>query len=259
MTERYDAIIIGGDDEHVVQIRFNRPDKKNAITTAMYDAMADALEAAERDRSVRAVLFLGGAGCFTAGNDLNDFRERPPSDEGSPAFRFIKALARATVPLIAAVDGVAIGIGTTMLLHCDVVLASEAARFQMPFVNLGLVPEAGSTYLLPRMLGHARAADLVLRARPFDAATAMELGFVTEICPAAEIEATALAIARDIAAKPPAAMRRTKALLKSDRAAVEARIGAEVAEYAERLASAELKEAVAAFLEKREPDFSASD
>jgi enoyl-CoA hydratase/carnithine racemase len=249
-------VIISDDDEHVVRVRFNRPDKKNAITTAMYDAMAGVLESAERDRSVRAVVLLGGAGCFTAGNDLNDFRERPPSDEASPAFRFIKALARATVPLIAAVDGVAIGIGTTMLLHCDVVLASEQARFQMPFVNLGLVPEAGSTYLLPKMLGHARAADLVLRARPFDAATAKDLGIVTEICPAAEIEATARAIARDMAAKPPAAMRRAKALLKSDLAAVEACIDAEVAEYAERLASAELKEVIAAFLEKRAPDFS---
>lgn len=242
--------------ERILEVRFNRPQKKNALTEAMYAALADALEAAEADSEVRALLLLGSEGCFTAGNDLNDFLERPPNRRTAPVFRFITGLARATVPLIAAVDGVAIGIGTTLLLHCDYVLASPEAVFRMPFVDLGLLPEAGSSYLLPRLLGHAKAAELVLLARPFDAETARELGFVNALCPAGELEARAREAAREIAAKPPVAVRRAKALLKWDRRAVEERIDAEALEFAERLESAELKEAVDAFLEKRKPDFS---
>ncbi len=240
----------------ILEIRLARPEKKNALTEAMYAAMAEALEEAETDGDVRALLVLGSEGCFTAGNDLKDFLERPPDRRSAQVFRFVTALARSTVPLIAAVDGVAIGIGTTLLLHCDYVLASPEAVFRMPFVDLGLLPEAGSSYLLPRLVGHAKAAELVLWARPFGAETARELGLVNAVSPAGELEAQGREAAREVAAKPPAAVRRAKALLKWDRLAVEERIDTEAQEFVERLDSAELKEAVNAFLEKRKPDFS---
>ena len=161
-----DHVIIERADR-VLRVRLNRPEKKNALTEAMYAAMANAIEAAEHDDSLRVLLFTGTEGCFTAGNDLGDFLERPPHGKTAPVFRFVTALARSTLPMIAAVDGVAIGVGTTLLLHCDYVLATPGARFHMPFVDLGLVPEAGSTYLLPRLLGHAKAAELLLLTRPF--------------------------------------------------------------------------------------------
>lgn len=240
----------------VLELRLNRPDKKNALTHDMYFAMAEALVSAEDDPTVAVVLFSGEGGTFTAGNDLKDFQKKPPTDKESPVFRFIMALARASKPLIAAVDGVAVGIGTTMLLHCDMVYSSEDSQFVLPFVNLALLPEAGSSYLLPRMMGHAQAAELLLTGKPFSASKARELGFVNEVLPAPKLQDHAIAVAREIAKKPPLAVRLTKKLLKGDTQKLESVIHQEVVHFVEALASQECAEALAAFLEKRDPDFS---
>lgn len=245
-----------GRDGAVMTIRLCRPDKKNAITAAMYARMADALDELNRDDALRAGLFLGTDGIFTAGNDLSDFLQHPPAGEDAPVFRFISALPRAEKPLVAAVDGPAVGVGTTMLLHCDLVYVTARTRLQMPFVNLGLLPEAGSSYLLPRLLGHARAAELVMLGEPVDGETAVRLGLANRLVAPEQIEETARAAARALAEKPPAAVRITKRLLKSDRAAVEAALKREGEEFVGRLQSAEAREAFAAFLEKRKPDFS---
>ncbi len=240
----------------VAEIVFDRPDKRNAITVAMYAALAEALDAVEADDTVRVVLFHGNGGAFTAGNDLHDFLAHPPDGPDQPVFRFLRGLAGARKPLLAAVEGPAVGIGTTMLLHCDLVLAAEDARFALPFVNLGLVPEAASSLLLPRLAGHQRAAELLFLGDPFDAATAQRLGLVGRVMPAADLLAAARALADRLAAKAPEALRATKALLKSASVTVAGRMEEEATVFARQLHSAELKEAVAAFFAKRPPDFS---
>jgi len=244
----------------VQRVQLNRPDKKNAITTAMYAALADAIAAADADRSVR-VTFLHGAGDgFTAGNDLHDFLANPPQSEDRPAFRFLHAISHATKPIVAAVHGVAIGIGTTMLGHCDLVYAAEGTRFHLPFVNLGLCPEGASSLLLPLTAGYQRAAELLLLAEPFDAAKAREIGLVTEVVPGSQVLATAAAAAQRLAAKPPASLRLTKQLLKRAlMPQIEAALAAELKVFATRLASPEAKEAFTAFFEKRQADFSKYD
>ncbi len=250
------AEIAGGRRGAVATIGLRRPQKKNALTAAMYEALADALEAAEADREVRAILFHGTPEAFTAGNDLNDFLARPPSDEEAPVFRFLRAVAGAANPLVAAVNGPAVGIGTTLLLHCDLVYAGEDARFQLPFTRLGLVPEFASTYLLPLVAGYQRAAELLLLGEPFDAARALEAGFVTRVVPAAQAFDAALEAAQKLAALPAAAVRGTKALLKrAHRAAVEAQLAAEGCEFRRLLSEPAAREAFAAFLGKRAPDF----
>ena len=243
-------------DAGVLRLIMNRPDKKNALTQEMYGAMADAMAAAEEDLSVRVILFTGADGNFTAGNDLNDFRNNPPRGPDAPVFRFITGLAKSTVPMIAAVDGFAIGVGTTMLLHCDMVFLAEDAQLQMPFVDLGLVPEAGSSYLLPKLMGHARAAELVMTGKMIDSQRACDLGIANQVCATGETHNMALATARTLAAKPPRGLRMTKALLKSDRDKVVAQLERESAEFSKRLVSDECKEALTAFAEKRPPDFS---
>ncbi|MGJ8563066.1 MAG: enoyl-CoA hydratase [Alphaproteobacteria bacterium] len=243
-------------DNHILTIRMNRPDKKNALTAAMYMQKAEAVERAETDMSVRTIVFLGSTGCFTAGNDLKDFPDMPPRDKAAPVYRFIIALARSTVPIVAAVDGLAIGIGTTMLLHCDMAFATEKARFQLPFINLGLSPEAGATYLLPKLLSHTKASELIMTCRPFYGVEAHSLGLVNQVCAADALEEKAMNAAADIALKPPRTLRRAKALLKHDRMDVERQIGAEILEFSECLDSAESKEALSAFAGKRKPDFS---
>ena len=235
----------------IAEIVFDRPDKRNAITVAMYTALADALAAAEADSAVRVVLFHGRGGAFTAGNDLGDFIANPPDGPESPVFRFLRGLAGARKPLVAAVDGPAVGIGTTMLLHCDLVLAADTARFALPFINLGLVPEAASSLLLPRLAGYQRAAELFFLGEPFDAATAQSIGLVGRVLPATDLLVAARALADRLAAKPPQALMATKALLKSSSATVAERMAEEAAVFACQLQSAELKEAVAAFFEKR--------
>jgi enoyl-CoA hydratase/carnithine racemase len=221
----------------------------------MYTAMAEAIRSGEQDDSVLSFIIAGAPGAFCAGNDLNDFLTLS-STEGTPILAFIDAIMRATKPVIAAVDGVAVGIGTTMLLHCDLVYATPTARFQLPFVNLGLVPEAASSLLLPRLVGHQKAAELVLLGEPFDAATAHGFGLVNAIVGAEELLDHAMMVARRLAAKPQGAIRRTKALLKADLETVAGRSAHEAREFNACLHSDELREAVAAFKEQRAPDFS---
>ena len=240
----------------ILHLTMNRPDKKNALTQEMYGAMADAMTAAEDDMSIRVILFSGAEGNFTSGNDLRDFQNNPPRGPDAPVFRFITGLARSTVPMVAAVDGFAIGVGATMLLHCDLVFVAEDAQLQMPFVNLGLVPEAGSSYLLPKLLGHARAAELLMTGTPINGNRAVELGIANAVCPTGTSVTNAMNAAREIAKKPPRGLRATKTLLKNDRDQVLAQLERESAEFTRRLASEEFAEAAMAFMEKREPDFS---
>ena len=234
-------------------IRMDRPQKKNALTLAMYAAMAEAIRSGEQDDGVLSFIIAGAPGAFCAGNDLNDFLTIDSAD-GTPILDFIDAIMRATKPVIAAVDGVAVGIGTTMLLHCDLVYATPTARFQLPFVNLGLVPEAASSLLLPRLVGHQKAAELVLLGQPFDAATALGFGLVNAIIGAEELLDHAMMVAGALAAKPQGALRRTKALLKADLETVAERSALEAREFNACLRSDELREAVAAFKEQRAPD-----
>ncbi|OIR09159.1 1,2-epoxyphenylacetyl-CoA isomerase [mine drainage metagenome] len=250
MSELVQVTVAGG----VQVIRMNRPDKKNALTLEMYGAMADALTAGGADAAVGAQVLTGGAD-FSAGNDLGDFLTLTTLF-GTPLERFLQALASARKPLLAAVSGAAVGIGSTMLLHCDLVLAAETARFQFPFINLGLVPEAASTLLLPRLAGHARAAELLMLGDPFGPEQALAAGLINRVVPAEALEAAALALAGRLAAKPRQAMAWTKALLKAAPEEVPARITREAERFVDCLKSAELKEAVAAFREKRAPDFS---
>lgn len=243
--------------DRVLRIEIARPEKKNALTQEMYRAMADALAAAEADGAVRAILIHGARDCFTAGNDLRDFLDRSASGGASSAFRFISALPTLAKPLIAAVGGPAVGIGTTLLLHCDLVYASPGARFQLPFVPLGLVPEAASSLLLPMVAGYQRAAELLLLGQPFPAEKALAAGIVTEIVAEDKLLDHARAAAAAVAALPPASVRLTKQLMKRQLAApIAAQMEEEGRLFAERLQSGEAKEAMTAFFEKRKPDFS---
>jgi enoyl-CoA hydratase/carnithine racemase len=242
--------------EGIRRIQMNRPEKKNALTFAMYQKMADALVQADQDDSVRVVLLTGTENCFCAGNDLVDFKNVSLGEE-RPSNPFVPAISRAKKPIVAAVSGVAIGIGTTMLLHCDLVYAGAKAVFHLPFVNLGLCPELGSSILLPLLMGHQRAAELLLIGAPFSAEIAREVGIVNLVCPEEELRATALDSARKLAAQPSASVRLTKALMKRGReAVVAAAIEEEAHHFAKRLISPEAKEAFQAFLERRKPDFS---
>jgi enoyl-CoA hydratase/carnithine racemase len=239
----------------VLVLRLERPEKKNALTVAMYAALADALGAAAADAGVRAVLVTGSGDAFTSGNDLHDFVANPPSGPDSPVFRFLTALASFPKPIVAAVNGLAIGIGTTMLLHCDLVVADEAARFQLPFINLGLVPEAASSLLLPQLVGHRVAAELLLLGTPFDAHRAATLGIVNKVAEqgAALREATAWAVA--LTEKAPSALAHGKRLLLAPDRGVAARMQEEAAAFVAQLAGPEFLEAVTAFREKRTPRF----
>jgi len=240
----------------VARIELARLDKKNAITTEMYVQLAEALAAADADSEVRAVLLHGAKDCFTAGNDLSDFLKRPIGAK-SPSWRFFEVLPSLQKPIVAAVGGPAIGIGTTLLLHCDLVYATPETRFQLPFVGLGIVPEFGSTYLLPLLAGYQRAAELMLLGQPFTAESAHEVGIVTAVVPEAELFERAGKAAAALAALPPESIRLTKRLMKSVHAdAVKQQIGEEGRIFVERLASPEAKEAMSAFLAKRKPDFS---
>ena len=240
----------------ILAIGFDRPQKKNALTAAMYTAMARAITAAEGDDGVRAILFHGSPEAFTAGNDLEDFLQRPPEGDDAPVFTFLLAVARTTRPLVAAVNGPAVGLGTTLLLHCDLVFAGENARFSMPFVPLGLVPEFGSSYLLPLVAGPQRAAGMLLLGEPFDAQAAREAGIVTRVLPAAETLAAAWAAAEKLARLPRKSVLLTRSLLRAThREAIERQLRAESAHFREMLSEPAAKEALSAFIEKRKPDF----
>jgi enoyl-CoA hydratase/carnithine racemase len=250
------SLVLSGVEGRVARIVLNRPEKQNALTAQMYRQLGEALAAADADARVRAILLHGAADCFTAGNDLGDFLQRPAHGE-PPVAGLFRTLPGLTKPIVAAVGGPAVGIGSTLLLHCDLVYAAPNARFQLPFVPLGIVPEFASTYLLPLLAGYHRAAELLLLGQPFTAEKAKEVGIVTDIVPHDSLLDKAHEVAQTLAALPPESLRQTKRLLKKRHgAAIAEAIAEETRIFAERLASPEAKEAMSAFLEKRKPDFS---
>jgi enoyl-CoA hydratase/carnithine racemase len=242
--------------EGVMTIVFNRPDKKNAITSAMYQAMTDALAQAEDDASVRAILLRGSAGVFSAGNDLEDFMKAPPVSENAPVLQFLHRISAAQKPVVASVAGVAVGIGTTLLLHCDLVYAADTATFSLPFTQLALCPEAASSLLLPRFAGHQLAAEKLLLGEPFDAREAHRMGIVNRLLPAGEVDAFAFAQAAKLAGLPASSLRVTKMLMKrSGEHEVVERMKEEVVHFGKMLLAPEAREAMTAFFHKRKPDF----
>ena len=243
-------------DAGVMTITFNRLDKKNSITSTMYAAMADAVAQAADDANVRVVLFQGHESIFSAGNDIGDFLNQPPTTQESPVFRFLRGIATFEKPLLAAVAGPAVGIGTTMLFHCDLVYAGDNAAFSMPFVNLGLCPEAASSLLAPRMFGYHRAAEALLMGEPFFAEAAQEVGLVNRVVPPTEVNGYAQAQARKLAAKPLSSLIATKRLMKGDTQAVLQKMDEEGQSFGRMLQEPAAKEAFGAFMEKRKPDFS---
>ena len=243
-------------DAGVSTITFNRLDKKNALTEAMYSALAEAMQQAATDDAVRVLVIQGDASVFTAGNDIKDFLEHPPTSTDAPVFRFLRQLVGFPKPLIAAVAGPAVGVGTTMLFHCDLVYAGDNAAFAMPFVNLGLCPEAGSSLLAPQLVGHQRAAELLLLGEPFLAETARDLGLVNRITAPTEVNELAGAQARRLASKPMSSLLETKRLLKQgQQAALLERVAEEAAVFARMLGEPAAREAFTAFMEKRPPQF----
>jgi enoyl-CoA hydratase/carnithine racemase len=248
--------IVSSKADGVLTIEFNRPDKKNAITAAMYDALAAALSDGESDNAVRAILITGKSEIFTAGNDLEDFLKHPPQGMDSPVTRFMATLSHLTKPVIAAVSGAAVGIGTTMLLHCDLVYASETAKFSMPFAPLGLCPEFGSSVLLPRLVGHQRAAEKLLLGEAFSVQDAYAMGLINKVLPVDQLLSHARAQAAKLVALPASSIRATKRLMKSGQSAVDAHIDQETRQFGAMLNAPEAKEAFSAFLQKRKPDFS---
>tara|TARA_A100001391_G_scaffold155564_2_gene113396 strand:- start:680 stop:1441 length:762 start_codon:yes stop_codon:yes gene_type:complete len=237
----------------VLEIHIDRPDKKNALTAAMYRAMTAALADASARADIGAVLFAGRGDAFCAGNDLKDFLAGP--EGGAAAFAFIRAIAAFDKPLVAAVQGLAVGVGTTMLFHCDLIYAAPDARFVMPFVNLGIVPEAGSSLLAPALMGHAKAAAMLMLGEPMDAQGADRVGLVTAIVPADQLLDHTRAKAAALMAKPPQALAVTRRLMKGDPATLTARIDEEARLFRESLTSPEAQEAFTAFFEKRAPVF----
>ena len=236
----------------VCTLTFNRVGKKNSITSAMYAALADALRAAEQDADVRVVVFQGDPTVFSAGNDIGDFLQQPPATQDSPVFRFLHGIARFPKPLVAAVCGPAVGIGTTLLLHCDLVYAGDNAMFSLPFVNLGLCPEAASSLLLPRLMGYHRAAEALMLGEPFMAEAALEVGLVNRVVPPTECNAIAQAQARKLAAKPIASLVETKRLMKlGQEAPIAERMAEEGASFGRMLREPAAREAFAAFMGKR--------
>jgi enoyl-CoA hydratase/carnithine racemase len=241
---------------NILRVTVNRPEKKNAMTAAMYNALADVFNEAAKDDDVSVVIWDAAGDSFSAGNDIEDFLKNPPGPGESPQARLGEALLNLDKPVIAAVKGVAIGGGTTLLTHCDFVYAGESSKFKLPFVDLGLVPEFGSSWSLPARSGYIRAAELFLLAQPFSPEVAREIGLVTRVVPDTELSATVTQTAEKLAAKPIGALRATKKLLKrSSREVIDQAIQAEVEEFSSRVRSAEVREVFTAFMEKRKPDF----
>ncbi|GAB3411358.1 enoyl-CoA hydratase [Massilia agilis] len=249
----------------ILAIEFNRPERKNAITGAMYKAVADALLDGDQDSVVRAVLITGKPEIFTAGNDLDDFLNNVKPEDGSmgidrPVFQFMRALAGMNKPVVAAVSGAAVGIGTTMLMHCDLVYAADNAKFSLPFSQLGLCPEFASSILLPQLAGYPRAAEKLLLGEAFGVQEAFEMGLVTRVLPAGELAAFVQQQMAKLVALPPASIRATKALMKRPRTdAINDTMAVENKQFGAMLLGAEAKEAFTAFFEKRKPDFSKFD
>lgn len=243
-------------DGSVLEITFNRPEKKNALTRDMYSGVVAAFEQADSDPTIRAILLTGAGDTFTSGNDIKDFQARAAGNEQRDGSPFLTALSTLTKPLVGAVNGAAIGVGTTMLAHCDLIIAARSARFVMPFTSLGLVPEAGSSLLFPRLVGLQRANALLLLGESLDAPTALDWGFVNQVVDDAALMDTARAVARRLAELPPQAVRLTKQLIRQGSQALTPRIEEELAIFRQRVRSPEAGEAFAAFVEKRKPDFS---
>ncbi len=241
----------------VMTITLNRLERKNSITADMYGAMADALAAAQGDAAIRVVVFQGHETVFSAGNDIGDFLNKPPAGMNSPVFRFLHGIAAFTKPLVAAVCGPAVGVGTTMLFHCDLVYAGDNAAFSMPFVNLGLCPEAASSLLVPQMLGYHRAAEALLLGEPFMAEAALEVGLVNRVVPPTEANSVAQGVARKLSAKPLSSLVETKRLMKmGQQQLVLQQMAEEGQSFGRMLGQPAAKEAFGAFMEKRKPDFS---
>jgi enoyl-CoA hydratase/carnithine racemase len=240
----------------ILRVQLNRPSKKNAMTSSMYATLADLFNDAAKGEGIRVVLWHGAGDSFCAGNDVEDFLKNPPGPGQSPQARLMNALVDFNKPLIAAVHGAAVGGGTTMLTHCDFVYAGEGTKFQMPFVNLALVPEFGSTWSVPAHIGYIRAAELILLGLPFDAKRAEDLRLVTQVVPDQNVLAKATETAQTLAAKPAGALQACKRLMKrSSREQIKEAMRVENEEFSARLHSADAKEALTAFLEKRPPDF----
>jgi len=253
------ADIITEQSESILRVVLNRPAKKNAMTSGMYVALADVFNDAAKDKRIRVVLWHGAGDSFCAGNDVEDFLKNPPGPGESPQAQLMSALINLDKPLVAAVQGAAIGGGTTMLTHCDFVYAGESAKFQMPFINLAVVPEFGSSCTVPARIGHIRAAELILLGLPFDAQRALDLGFVTQVVPDQKLLPTATETARTLAAKPAGALQASKRLMKRPfREQLKAAMKAENGEFSAQVRSEDAKEALTAFLEKRRPDFTRS-
>ena len=241
----------------VATIEIARPEKKNSLTQAMYQAMADAINAAQGDAAVRALLITGQPGIFTSGNDIEDFMQRPPQSEESAVFQFMKALVGSDKPVVAAVTGAAVGIGTTLLLHCDFVYVSDESRLAMPFVGLGLVPEFASSLLVPELMGARRAAEKLLLGDPFTGADAVECGIANAVLPATEVVNHARRVAERFNTLPPGAVRDSKRLMRGpQRERILQVIKEEAQIFGQRLRSPEAMEAFQAFFQKRQPDFS---
>lgn len=243
--------------DRVQSVRINRPERKNALNLAMYAALNEALRRADSDPKIRVSMITGVGDSFCSGNDIEDFLNGPPADQSSPIARFIETLIAAEKPIVAAVNGHAIGIGATMLLHCDLVYAADGARFQLPFVNIGLCPEAASSFLLPVLMGHRQAAELLYLGKTVNAVEASRLGLVNAVFVPSQLESEALEAAEAIAAQPPAAVRATKKLLRE--AFVDSVLAAsrrEMESFVPLLNGPEAREALSAFMEKRAPDFS---
>ncbi|SEA71157.1 Enoyl-CoA hydratase [Desulfuromusa kysingii] len=244
-------------DRGILQITIHRPEKKNALTLAMYTALTTALDEAEMNTAIRVILLCGAEGCFTSGNDLNDFATHPPQGEESPVFHFLRAISQANKPIIAMVSGAAVGIGTTMLLHCDLVYADQTANFQLPFVPLGLCPEAASSYLLPKLVGFLRASEILLLGECINAEKAELLGLVNQVFPKDKLRQHVMDKALRLAKQPPASVRLTKSLLRESQAQQVAEVmSKEGALFLQQLAKPEAQEAIKAFTEKRPADFS---
>ncbi len=250
-----DEVVLTSTDG-VLEVRLNRPEKKNALTHAMYETVSAALEQADTDPSIRVALLTGTGDTFTSGNDIKDFQARGASTAPRGGSSFLQVISSMQKPLIAAVNGAAVGVGATMLLHCDLIVAARSARFVMPFTSLALIPEAASTLLVPRLLGHQRASALLLLGEPLDAAKALEWGLVNWVVEDRMVMETAREIGRRLAALPPEAVRLTKRLMRHGEPTVAGRIKEEMGIFSERLASEEAQEAFTAFMEKRKPDYS---
>lgn len=244
-------------DAGVMTLTFNRVDKKNSLTAAMYTALADAVTQAECNPEVRVLVFQGHETVFCAGNDIADFLNNPPSTPDAPVFRLLHSIAAFPKPVLAAVAGPAVGIGTTLLFHCDLVYAGDNAAFAMPFVNLGVCPEAASSLLAPQMMGYHRAAEALLLGEPFMAEAALEIGLVNRVLPPTEVNSYVQVQARKLAAKPLSSLLETKRLMKAGQAAlVQQQMNEEAASFGRMLTEPAAKEAFGAFMDKRKPDFS---